>query len=134
MNKFILIIDDNEAIRDALSWSLSEKGYTSITAAHGQEAWDIMEQKGVPVLILLDMMMPIMDGYEFRIKKHNHVLFKNIPTIILSAKPNLEIQLHLNEVFLPKPFDLHFLFKIIKNKLSSLLNKENPQLAELCAY
>ena len=134
MNKFILIIDDNEAIRDALSWSLNEKGYRILTAAHGQEAWDIMEQKGAPSLILLDMMMPVMDGYEFRTKKSNHVLFKNIPTVILSAKPNLEIQLHLNEVFLSKPFDLHCLFKIIKHQLNVLLNTDKQSLTELCAY
>ena len=136
MNKSILIIDDNEAIREALSWSLNENGYLNITAAHGQEAWDIMEQKGAPALILLDMMMPVMDGYEFRNKKNKHLLFRTIPTIILSAKSNLQIQLHDNEDFLPKPFDLHFLFKIIKHKFNAFtfISRDNQPLTEFYTY
>lgn len=122
MNNSILIIDDNDLIREALLWSLNEKGFTCFSAANGLEAWNLMEEYGAPALILLDMMMPVMDGYEFRRKKNAHLVFKNIPTVILSARYNIELQLHINEQLLAKPFELPHLFNIIKMRLDSFYN------------
>lgn len=129
-NNSILIIDDNDSIRDALSWSLSNKGYESITAANGQEAWDILEKNESPALILLDIMMPVMDGYEFRRRQNAHARFSKIHTVIVSARQNLELSLHSNEMLLPKPFDLHFLLKIIKERMDFLFQWDAKKLEE----
>ena len=130
-NQSILIIDDNDSIREALDWSLTNKGYEILTAANGQIAWDMMEENGAPSLILLDMMMPIMDGYEFRKRKNVHPLFNEIPTVILSAQQNLKIILSSNEILIPKPFDLQFLFKIIKEHINFLFRWEVNPLVDL---
>lgn len=117
----ILLIDDNKSIRDCLIWVLEEEGYAVNTASNGQEALDFLENRGIlPELILLDVMMPILNGWQFREQQHLNHSLKVIPTIILTAKIHWEHNvLHANECFLPKPFDIEELIKLIKEKLAN---------------
>ncbi|KTD66983.1 MULTISPECIES: response regulator [Legionella] len=116
--QFILLIDDNSAVREALVWALEYAEYFTVAVQDGQEALNILEKDPLPVVIFLDLMMPVLDGFEFREKKKLCQRISNIPTIITSAKTNLEkMEKMPYETFLPKPFDLNELFHILKKIL-----------------
>ncbi len=81
----ILVVDDEVNITQILEFSLGAEGYQVVTAANGEEAVD-KARKEQPDLIVLDIMMPRIDGYEAcRILKSNPVT-KNIPIVLLTAK------------------------------------------------
>jgi CheY-like chemotaxis protein len=123
MNKYILFIDDNEALQEAFVWCMEDKGYSIIPVSNGQEALDLMEKNPLPMLIILDMMMPIMDGFTFREHQQRNDLLKQIPTIILSAQQKINIELHANETFFYKPFNFHDLY----NKISDSCTIQEQQ-------
>lgn len=120
---YILLIDDNKSIRDCLIWVFDEEGYSVITASNGKDALELLEKNPfLPDFILLDLMMPIMNGWQFRDQQQLNPRFKNIPTIILSAKINIAEQtFYPNEYLLPKPFDIEDLLVLIKKKASSAI-------------
>jgi two-component system alkaline phosphatase synthesis response regulator PhoP len=81
----ILVVDDEVNITQILEFSIGAEGYEVIAAQNGEEAID-KARREQPDLIILDIMMPIIDGYEAcRILKANP-LTKNIPVILLTAK------------------------------------------------
>ncbi len=77
----ILVVDDDEMVRSLLQRTLEKAGYDVITAANGQEALDRMSQFDVS-LVLLDIMMPGLDGFEVLERMPQHL---NIPVIMLSG-------------------------------------------------
>jgi two-component system alkaline phosphatase synthesis response regulator PhoP len=81
----ILVVDDEVNITQILEFSIGAEGYEVITASNGEEAID-MARREQPDLIILDIMMPKIDGYEAcRILKANP-LTKGIPVVLLTAK------------------------------------------------
>jgi len=84
MKKTILVVDDEKDIVDLLSYNLTKEGYTVITARNGREAIERVKQK--PDLIILDIMMPEMDGLQVirELKKDKNT--SSIPIILLTAK------------------------------------------------
>jgi DNA-binding response OmpR family regulator len=104
----ILVVDDNEGNRDMLSRRLVHEGYEVCMAATGQEALTLLETQAVD-LILLDVMMPEMDGYDVlrELKVDNR--WRDIPVIMISALDEIESVVRCiergAEDYLPKPFD-----------------------------
>lgn len=80
----ILIVDDQPANIHALA-SLLKKDYRILTATHGEKAWDLATRDNPPDLILLDILMPGMDGYELCRRLKNHEATKTIPIIFVTA-------------------------------------------------
>ncbi|MGQ0508653.1 MAG: response regulator [Myxococcaceae bacterium] len=103
----VLLIDDDPDMRDALANSLDALGYSVVAAEHGADALEKLEQTS-PCLILLDLLMPVMDGREFlrrlRASQNQHV-----PVVLMSANHDvLEVARKLRiEALLVKPFTLH---------------------------
>ncbi|HHT0593230.1 TPA: response regulator [Legionella anisa] len=113
--QFILLIEDNNAVSEALVWALDYAGYMTVAVRDGQEALNMLEKDPLPVIIFLDLMMPVLDGFEFRERKKTSQRIRNIPTIITSAQTNLEkMEKMPHETFLSKPFDLNDVFHILK--------------------
>lgn len=83
MRNKILIIEDEEVLLDVLKVKLLKEGYQVETAKNGEEGWQKIKQQK-PDLILLDIVMPKMDGYEVLKKMHDNKFLKNIPVIIIS--------------------------------------------------
>jgi CheY-like chemotaxis protein len=83
---WILIVDDDQAIRDALSEMLLDEGYPVATAANGMEAiaW-LRTQQPRTCMVLLDLMMPVMDGVEFLRAKKDDPALRAIPVIVVTA-------------------------------------------------
>jgi two-component system chemotaxis response regulator CheY len=65
MSSTILVVEDNDICREGLATVLRHQGYQVIAVRHGQEALDLLEAGPVPDLILLDMLMPVLDGWSF---------------------------------------------------------------------
>jgi CheY-like chemotaxis protein len=85
MSSFILVVDDDKDIRDTLCELLEEEGYRAVGASNGKEALDLLRSAGPPCLILLDVMMPIMDGATFRAQQLNDPILSAIPIAIITA-------------------------------------------------
>lgn len=83
--KRILIIDDDQGISEGLSDLLELEGYLVSTASNGKEALENLRTRGDTILILLDIMMPIMDGYAFREEQRKIPAIASIPVIVLTA-------------------------------------------------
>jgi DNA-binding response OmpR family regulator len=106
MSKTILVVDDAESLRTMVKSYLTQEGYRVVTAANGREALFVARQER-PDLILLDLMMPEMGGFEF-ITAHNRD--GDAPVIILTAKIEesdkvLGLELGADD-YLTKPFSL----------------------------
>ncbi|MCS7030985.1 MAG: response regulator, partial [Gloeomargarita sp. SKYG116] len=120
----IVLIDDDEQLRFLTKEYLEmEGGYTVLTAANGQEAWELLNQVH-PNLIVCDVMMPVMDGYEFVQRLRQHPRLRSIPLIFLSAKGDVSDRIvGLNaggDVYLVKPFEPEELLAQIRASLARL--------------
>lgn len=104
----LLIVDDNEENRDVLARRLKKQGHRTVTAGSGPEALSALTEQPFD-LVLLDIMMPEMDGYEvlFRIKSGSST--QHLPVIMISALDELESVVRCIEMgaadYLPKPFN-----------------------------
>lgn len=104
----ILIVDDEPYNVDYLEQELSEAGYETVSAKDGQEALDLVK-KYAPDLILLDVMMPVMDGFTALGHLKAEMETRDIPVVIISANTDLKrmvkgIELGAED-YLPKPFE-----------------------------
>lgn len=99
----VLVVEDDERIRETLTELLEIEGYAVSAAANGQEALDRLEH-GRPDLILLDMLMPTMDGAEFLAAMRHDDALASIPVTVLSAS-RYDPALH-DAPCLRKPVDL----------------------------
>lgn len=82
----VLVVEDDRDVRSTLNDFLQEEGYEVETATNGKEALERLEKRK-PGLVLLDLMMPVMSGWEFLEKRnHDHELSK-VPVLVLSAVP-----------------------------------------------
>jgi CheY-like chemotaxis protein len=85
VQKIILIIEDDPDVRLALSSVLAGEGYDVAEAGNGQEAIDHLQASAAPALILLDLMMPVMDGWQFRDRQRSNPSLTTIPVVVVSA-------------------------------------------------
>lgn len=121
MKPVLLLVDDNEEILEFLEHELSEK-YSIIKAVHGQEALDILKENAVHLLIS-DVMMPVMDGFELcKIIKTNFD-YSHIPVILLTARNTLQSKIEGLELgadaYIEKPFSPEYLQVQIANLLTN---------------
>jgi two-component system, chemotaxis family, chemotaxis protein CheY len=105
-DRLVLVVDDDPDILQTLGLCLSSEGYRVLMAANGKEALDILEREH-PSVILLDLMMPVMDGWQF-VAELEHRGRRDVPLLILSA--DRSVQGHAKQLrangHLAKPFDL----------------------------
>ncbi|MEO6458422.1 MAG: response regulator [Chloroflexia bacterium] len=112
----ILIVDDDFAIRDSLSQLLEGEGFQVSSVADGQEALNyLLQSPERPCLILLDLMMPGVDGWHFRHRQKQYPAFASIPVAIISAHPNFRSQATTLDAqgYIDKPIDIDALFEIV---------------------
>ena len=113
----ILIVDDDAGIRQLLVLFLEHKGYTAKTVANGLEALNQLQAaQPLPLLILLDLMMPVMDGATFRLAQLSDSRIAAIPVVVLSAAENIEAQAPLltADAYVPKPILFDSLLQIVE--------------------
>jgi CheY-like chemotaxis protein len=81
----VLVVDDDGDVRDVLREVLEENGYLVRTAGDGREALAVLRREPRTSLILLDVMMPVMDGWEFRAEQVQDAAIADIPVVVITA-------------------------------------------------
>jgi len=113
----VLVIEDDELIRDSLVDFLEENGYDAIGAVNGQDALDRLVGAGArPCVIVLDLMMPVMDGLAFREAQVGDPNLVDIPVVVISAYKDVgERARSLNvAAHLEKPLKLAELLRVVR--------------------
>jgi CheY-like chemotaxis protein len=111
----VLIVDDDFALRDALCAALEGEGFSVAAVSNGEEALEYLRNGARPCLVLLDLMMPIMNGWEFRAEQRQDPELADIPVIVLSAFARSgDEELRGIERFLRKPFELSDLLAAVR--------------------
>ncbi|MGM3305623.1 response regulator transcription factor [Anabaena sp. WFMT] len=120
MSAQLLLVDDEPGLREAVKEYLQESGFSVQTASNAREGWDLMQQS-TPDLVISDIMMPQVDGYQFLKQLREDPRFQALPVVFLTAKGMTgdRIQGYQAGVdaYLPKPFDPDELVAIIENLL-----------------
>ncbi len=125
-NKKILIIDDDMRNLFALSGALQKKGMEIFKAINGKKALEMLDNDPAIDLILMDIMMPVMDGYDTMRAIRAQIRFKDLPIIALTAKAMKDdrgkcISAGAND-YLTKPIEINKLFSLIRVWLSKKKN------------
>ncbi len=109
----VLVVDDDSSIRDLIEMALAGHGYDVQPASNGAAALDIVRGRP-PNLILLDMRMPVMDGWEFA-REYRALPGPHVPIIVLTAARDAGSRAaEINaEAYLGKPFDLDQLLVLV---------------------
>lgn len=120
----ILVVDDDESIRWVIAGLLQDVGYRVVEAKNGREALTYLRSTNeLPALILLDLMMPVMNGREFRREQQRDALLKDIPVVVLSAGQNKrQATVVRPAAFLPKPFSANQLIEVVLRHTDALRN------------
>ncbi|QSJ17039.1 response regulator transcription factor [Nostoc sp. UHCC 0702] len=142
MSAQLLLVDDEPGLREAVKDYLQESGFSVQVASNAREGWDLMQQN-TPDLVISDIMMPQVDGYQFLKQLREDPRFQALPVVFLTAKGMTgdRIQGYQAGVdaYLPKPFDPDELVAIVENLLTRRTAKpqaigeegETPDIAEL---
>ena len=105
----VLVVDDDPVVCEMLTMMLEIGGYRAHSATNGREAINQLRQAGqAPCLILLDLMMPVMNGWDFKASQQQDPRLATIPVVVISADRSIEhkaASIHADG-YLPKPIDL----------------------------
>ncbi|MDY7042014.1 MAG: response regulator, partial [Chloroflexota bacterium] len=129
--KKILVVEDDLAVREGITDILEVAGYEVLPASNGEKALAVLQQHS-PDLIVSDIMMPHMDGYEFYDAVHSQPKWMTVPFIFLTAKGEKEdVRLGKRlgaDDYLVKPFDREDLLVAVEAKLRRLEEVQRPAL------
>ena len=134
MNK-ILIVEDELTTRKVIARTVSRLGHSSIEASNGFVAWQILNDNPDISLLITDMVMPDMDGWQLLEKLKADSRLTSLPVIIVSGY----VKLHeINDIliagasrFLPKPIDVHMLAEYIELLLANSLEESTSRRSRL---
>ena len=136
----LLLVDDEPGLREAVKDYLTESGFSVQVASNAREGWELMQQ-ATPDLVISDIMMPQVDGYQFLKQLRDDARFAALPVIFLTAKgmtgDRIQGYQARCDAYLSKPFDPDELVAIVENLLERRVvaptkeNGEIPDLADL---
>jgi len=106
VNPTVFIVEDDVDTREMMGRFLEMEGYHVESAANGKLALEQLDAEPGACLILLDLMMPVMDGWQFRREQVQHEAIANIPVIVVSAAGRDRIKQIDADGYLSKPVDL----------------------------
>ena len=90
MTQRILVVDDDRAIRETLRAILEDEGYRVTTAANGREALERLERAPPPALCIVDLVMPVLDGWELCAELARRPALARVPVLLVSANSHLD--------------------------------------------
>ena len=110
MARTVMVVEDDAAIRELVIQALTFEGFMAVGARDGREALRRLREEHVqPEVILLDLMMPVMDGWHFRAEQLKDPALAGIPVVVMSAATDeLPAEAHV-----PKPFDVDVLLDAV---------------------
>jgi CheY-like chemotaxis protein len=110
----VLIVEDDADLREMMAQLLSLEGYRAETAPNGRDALRYLERGDRPDVILLDLMMPVMDGWEFRRRQVEDPTIAGVPVVVLSAVDPSRAGDLGGIAFLKKPLDFDRLLELVR--------------------
>lgn len=134
----LLLVDDEPGLREAVQAYLEDSGFIVDVAGNANEGWDLLEQK-LPDLVIADIMMPQVDGYQFLKRIREDPRFKALPVVFLTARGMTGDRIQGYQAgcdaYLSKPFDPDELVAIVQNLLDRRAAQTNegetPDIAAL---
>jgi CheY-like chemotaxis protein len=116
MSPYVLVVDDDRDIRESVIEALEEHGYHAAGAANGLEALSVLRSNAeLPRMIMLDLMMPVMDGGAFREEQLKNPAWAEIPVVVISAYGDVEARARALAVdFMRKPLALRALIDVVR--------------------
>ncbi len=122
----VLVVDDEPEILELLQYNFNKKGLEVAIARNGQEGLEMIEQDP-PQIIVLDIMMPVMNGIEMCRQLRQHEQFRSIPILFLSATNDDMLILSAMSAggnhFVSKPIRLNLLFELVSNLYDEFKNR-----------
>lgn len=117
-HRHILLVEDDDATRECMVVLLGLQGYTVTEATNGREALDRLRHGERPRLILLDLMMPVMDGRQFRDEQRRDPDLADIPVVVVSADAAVDQKAAALEAagHLQKPIDINHLLELLRGR------------------
>ena len=109
----ILVVEDNDDVREMMAVTLELEGHEVSTAVNGRDALNKLRAGDRPCVILLDLMMPVMNGWEFRNVLERDPILKSVPVVIVSAATAELVHNADAAAYLPKPLDMEQLLHVV---------------------
>jgi two-component system, chemotaxis family, chemotaxis protein CheY len=111
----LLVVDDDADLREAITDVLRDAGYEVIVAHNGRHAMEVLGRSDpLPGLVLLDMMMPVLDGAGFLAEVRGHAQWGHIPVVVFSASANPNLKELGASGWVRKPVDLDALLEVVR--------------------
>ncbi|MDQ2980067.1 MAG: response regulator [Acidobacteriota bacterium] len=112
----LLLVEDDRELRESLAELLKDSGFDVHGVENGREALDYLEGFPPPCLVLLDLMMPVMNGWEFREAQAKNEKLAGIPVVILTADGRADLKARALGVtdYLRKPIDVERLLGMVQ--------------------
>lgn len=114
----VLVIDDDDDIRETVADLIGWRGFEVTQAANGQEALALLQSSQVPCVILLDLVMPVMDGWQFLERLRGAPGLRDVPVVIVSGHARSHAPAGVTKV-LHKPFDIEDLYAAVAEHCGS---------------
>jgi CheY-like chemotaxis protein len=114
----VLVVDDDPSIRKLIVAALRREGYEFLEAPNGKEALELMRGVLRPHVVVLDLMMPVLSGWDVLLERLADTDLMRIPVIIVSANRDPEVAIAVDKgicAFLPKPFDIAALSALVRS-------------------
>ncbi len=111
----LLIVEDDPDIREDLAEALRDEGYGVVTAANGHEGLELLSSMEGCCLVLLDLMMPVMDGWEFRVRQLRDTALAGVPVIVITGASDIDLRVaQLDPAsIIKKPFALDAILSMV---------------------
>ena len=140
MSGNILLVDDEPGLREAVQAYLEDSGFTVHVASNATQGWEMLQQVA-PELVISDIMMPQVDGYQFLQQMRDDPRYKAMPVVFLTARGMTSDRIQGYQAgcdaYLPKPFDPDELVAIVQGLIDrraavqSSGDGETPDIAEM---
>lgn len=120
----VMIVDDDDCLRNAIAILLERRGYRVRCCGDALEALAQLAAESQPDVIVLDLLMPRMNGWEFRVKQRRVPKWAGIPLIVLSGDTSVKAEAIDADAYLPKPVEQRVLLETVENVLKTRLRAD----------
>jgi len=127
----ILVVEDDPGMREALVALLEHEGYPTESVDDGHQALARLRERGAtPSLVVLDLMLPVMDGFEFRVQQLQDPTLASIPVIVVSGGGDLDRKAGplRADAYLAKPLDINALLALVAARLGRRRLRRAPSI------